>query len=89
MEKIFPWHPTTSGFDASRSLSAVDAENLRGWGFNLVRLGTMWPGVEAVRGEYNVTYLRQLEVIVNNLAANGIETLLQEMLNVIIYNDNR
>lgn len=76
VEKIFPWHPTTTGFDASRSLSAIDAENLRRWGFNIVRLGTMWPGVEPVRGKYNMTYLAQIKTIVDNLGANGIETLL-------------
>jgi hypothetical protein len=26
------------------SLSEIDAANLKEWGFNLVRLGTMWPG---------------------------------------------
>jgi len=76
VEKIFPWHPVTSHFDAARSLSREDAQNLRKWGFNIVRLGTMWPGFESVRGYYNYTYLSEISKIVNYLGDEGIVTLL-------------
>jgi hypothetical protein len=42
--KIAPWHPSTTGFDPLSSLSDIDAANLKSWGFNIVRLGVMWPG---------------------------------------------
>lgn len=74
--KIAPWHPDVSGFDFQNSLSAVDASNLRKWGFNIVRLGVMWPGVEPIRGSYNSTYLDQIETIVDQLASEGIYTIL-------------
>lgn len=76
MEKVFPWHPVIDHFDSVRSLSKKDAQDLRKWGFNIVRLGTMWPGVEPARGQYNYTYLRQLERIVNILGEEGIVTIL-------------
>lgn len=75
--KVFPWYPQTTGFDAKSSLSDIDAKNLKGWGFNVVRLGVMWPGVEpGERGVYNTTYLDQIETIVNNLKANDIYVVL-------------
>lgn len=75
--KIAPWHPTITGFDTENTLSSIDAKNLKQWGFNVVRLGVMWPGVEPKeRGNYNYTYLGQIEKIVNNLAAEDIYTVL-------------
>lgn len=74
--KIFPWTPLTSGFDAFNSLSDIDAKNLRGWGFNIVRLGVMWPGVEPTQGSYNSTYLDEMEVIVNHLKDQNIYVIL-------------
>lgn len=76
VEKVFPWHPVIDHFDASRSMSIQDAQNLRKWGFNIVRLGTMWPGLEPVRGQYNMTYLKEIERIVNILGREGIVTIL-------------
>lgn len=75
--KIPPWHPQVDGFDPSNSLSAEDAVTLKRWGFNVVRLGVMWPGVEpGVRGQYNATYLDQIETIVTNLAKQDIFVIL-------------
>ena len=76
VEKVFPWHPVINHFDPSRSMSGEDARNLRKWGFNIVRLGTMWPGLEPVRGQYNMTYLKEIERIVNLLGSQGIVTIL-------------
>jgi endoglycosylceramidase len=74
--KVPPWHPQTEGFDPQRSLSEIDIKNLQNWGFNAVRLGTMWPGVEPTKGKYNTTYLAVLKQLVDNLAAKGIYTIL-------------
>jgi endoglycosylceramidase len=74
--KIAPWHPSTSGFDANNSLSDVDAQNLRSWGFNVVRLGVMWPGVEPSKGNYDSTYLDEIETIVKNLHNENICVIL-------------
>eukprot|EP00602_Paraphysomonas_sp_CaronLab_P009215 CAMPEP_0185034546 /NCGR_PEP_ID=MMETSP1103-20130426/24526_1 /TAXON_ID=36769 /ORGANISM="Paraphysomonas bandaiensis, Strain Caron Lab Isolate" /LENGTH=479 /DNA_ID=CAMNT_0027571247 /DNA_START=163 /DNA_END=1602 /DNA_ORIENTATION=+ len=75
--KIAPWHPDVSGFDPDNSLSDIDAANLNNWGFNIIRLGVMWPGVEpGKQGDYNMTYLDQLSIIVDNLAAQNITVIL-------------
>lgn len=55
----------------------MDAKNLRNWGFNIVRLGVMWPGVEpGAQGDYDQTYLDQIETIVTNLGKQGISVIL-------------
>jgi endoglycosylceramidase len=58
-------------------LSDIDAANLRKWGFNIVRLGVMWPGVEpGERGVYSQEYLNEIETIVTNLGKNNIKVIL-------------
>ena len=47
------------------------------WGFNAVRLGTMWAGAQPVKqGQFNMTYLSVLEHAVQQLATYGIHVLL-------------
>lgn len=74
--KVAPYVPLFDHFDPQESLSLQDVHDLYDWGFNFVRLGAMWPGVEAIRGQYNTTYLAQLEQIVDALAQKDIYTLL-------------
>ena len=74
--KSSPYHPNPSGPLSSDSFSLADIENLEAWGFNIIRLGTMWPGMEPERSQYNLTYLDIIETIVNNSAAHGIYSLL-------------
>lgn len=75
--KIAPWHPSLGEFDASNSFNKEDARNLRSWGFNIVRLGVMWPGVEpGPRGVYDEDYLNKIQTIVENLAQENIFVLL-------------
>ena len=49
---------------------------LKSLGFNAVRLGLMWPGIEPKQGEYNYTYLQTVGNIVNKLYQNDIYTIL-------------
>lgn len=74
--KVAPWHPNIEGFDPINSLSLEDAINIHSWGFNVLRLGVMWPGVEIQRGVYNETYLDQIEIIVKNLLDQEIYVIL-------------
>lgn len=48
---------------------------MKEWGFNFVRLGVMWEAVEQQEGVYDDAYLDQVEVLINNLGAAGIYTL--------------
>lgn len=45
VQKLFPFYPKLDHFDANYSLSDMDLENLRGWGFNVIRLHVAWEGV--------------------------------------------
>eukprot|EP01133_Synstelium_polycarpum_P009144 gene9144-10727_t len=82
--KIFPWHPSTDGFDPVTSLVAEDIANLQSWGFNAVRFGAMWPGVEPERGVFNQTYLDVIKGMVDELGNAGIYTIIdfhQDLIN--------
>jgi len=74
--KGVPYIPTIDRWDQDISLTVKDFQTLQLLGLNVIRLGVMWPGLEPVRGEYNITYLDQLEWIVRRAADFGIYTLL-------------
>ena len=57
------------------SLTDEDIDNLVRWGFNLVRLGVMWEAVERTPGAFNLTYLGEVEKLINRLGEKGIYTL--------------
>ncbi|CEM31595.1 unnamed protein product [Vitrella brassicaformis CCMP3155] len=74
-----PFHPPSAPdapFDPWRSLSDVDIDHLREWGFNVVRLGLMWPGMEPHGRRFNHTYFGVIEGIVDRLSSRGIYTIL-------------
>lgn len=52
-----------------------DILDLKEWGFNFVRLGVMWEGVERERGVYNDTYLDEVDNLITRLGKQGIYTL--------------
>ncbi len=68
--KLAPYEPSASGFDEA------DAEFLAANGFNVVRLGVIWAGVEPTPGEYNAAYIASIQQTVNMLAAHGIYTII-------------
>jgi endoglycosylceramidase len=51
-------------------------EQLSKWGFNCIRLGILWDGVEPEPGKYDEKYLDKVEERVNWAANNGIYVLL-------------
>ena len=52
------------------------AQDLRGWGLNVVRLGTMWSGLEPREGYYDMEYVEKLKQIITNFKDNGIYVIL-------------
>ncbi|CAF2964848.1 unnamed protein product [Rotaria sp. Silwood2] len=60
--KYFPWYPYQA--PDPPLLDPNYMSNLRDWGFNVIRLGTMWAGAEPLEGQYNETYLSKLKEIV-------------------------
>jgi len=83
IQKSFPWHPSTGDFDPSSSLNAEDMQNLKDWGFNAVRLGVMWHGVEPEQGQYNSTYLQVVRRMVDDMYDQGIYTIVDFHQDVI------
>ncbi len=74
--KVPPYIPTSeNGFDPENSVTDQDIDDLVRWGFNFVRLGVMWEAVERAPGQYNLTYLDEVESLINRLGEKGIYTL--------------
>ena len=69
VEKQFPWYPPTL-------LDKQHLDNLQSWGFNVVRLGMMWSGVETGPYEVNNTYLSIMDGIIDSLGKRGIYVIL-------------
>jgi len=67
--KHYPWYDPAF-LDPARHQQLVD------WGFNALRLGAMWTGVEPAEGEINTTYIGIVEEIVNGLGSRGIYSFL-------------
>ncbi|GMH55275.1 hypothetical protein TrRE_jg4641 [Triparma retinervis] len=67
-------------------MNAQDAKQLADWGFNVIRLGVLWAGVEPVQGEYNYTYLSEIGTIIDTLAAENIYTIIDMHQDVLARN---
>ena len=68
--KLAPYEPSASGF------SEDDAAFLVANGFNVVRLGVIWAGVEPEPGVYDAAYVASIQQTVQMLAAHGIYTII-------------
>ncbi|KAG2377959.1 hypothetical protein C9374_008581 [Naegleria lovaniensis] len=74
--KIAPFHPDRFNFNTNTSLTDKDLQNLRNWGFNVIRLYLSWEGTEPRRGQYNTNYLATLRDIVRQCEKYGIMVIL-------------
>ena len=45
------------------SFSEDDAKLMASIGYNTIRLGVLWAGLEPIEGQYNMTYLEQVRDI--------------------------
>ncbi|CAJ1494482.1 cellulase family glycosylhydrolase [[Mycobacterium] kokjensenii] len=68
--KLAPYEPSASGFDED------DAAFLAANGFNVVRLGVIWAGVEPEPGVIDYDYLASIEDTVEILARHNIVAIL-------------
>jgi endoglycosylceramidase len=51
-------------------------DKISSWGFNCIRLGIIWDGIEPVPGRFDTAYLDKITEFVDRFAARGIYTLL-------------
>jgi endoglycosylceramidase len=73
--KPYPYIPIQDHFDPHMSLSDKDLQDMQDWGITLLRLGVTWESVETSPGQYNMTYLDEIENLVNKLGNYGIYTM--------------
>jgi endoglycosylceramidase len=67
--KIPPYIPDSQVYDSQNSLNDKDIDDLVSWGFNFVRLGVMWEAVETSPGNFNSTYIQEVDTLINKLGA--------------------
>lgn len=89
--KVTPYYPPSNiypapyGVPESKSyFDARDAQLLQEHGFNVVRLGLIWKGLEPARGVFDDRYLDRMADLVDLLRRYGIDVLLdfhQDMAN--------
>ncbi len=53
-----------------------DFRNLKNWGFNVIRLGIFWDGVEPTPGQYDENYLSRLDQLIELAGNNDIGVIL-------------
>ena len=59
------------------------ARDLQSWGLNVVRLGTMWSGLEPREGEYDLEYVNTLKKIISNMREEGVYVILDMHQDVV------
>lgn len=69
--KVAPYHPNEEHGPRS-SFNEQDVLRLKRWGFNVIRLGVTWAGLEPERGKVNGAYVRELRRLVRLAARHGI-----------------
>ena len=69
VQKGFPWYPDVL-------LNEENIKEMASWGFNTIRLGVMWSGVEPQMNVFNETYLNTMVNILDMLERNGISALI-------------
>ena len=75
--KDAPWFPATDNFHSNLSFVEDDAKILSSLGINLIRLGTMWPGVlPQAPGPASKFYLEKIRGIIRMAAQHGIYSIL-------------
>eukprot|EP00929_Paragymnodinium_shiwhaense_P109254 TRINITY_DN7563_c0_g1_i1.p1 TRINITY_DN7563_c0_g1~~TRINITY_DN7563_c0_g1_i1.p1 ORF type:complete len:554 (+),score=122.00 TRINITY_DN7563_c0_g1_i1:81-1742(+) len=73
--KQAPWLPSEGASDFRYSLNDDDAALLRKWGFNVVRFGLMWEGLEPQRDQWDDSYLARFSNFTKRLGKQGVYTL--------------
>jgi len=58
------------------SEGAQEFENFKKWGFNIIRLGVIWDGLEPEPGVYDETYLEKIDQQIEWAKANGLYVFL-------------
>ena len=58
------------------SYSEDDARLMASMGYNVIRLGVLWAGLEPEQGQYNMTYLDQVVECVNIAEKFGLNVVL-------------
>ena len=58
------------------SFSVEDARLMASMGYNTIRLGVLWAGLEPERGHYNMTYLDQVVACVDIAEQHGLHPVL-------------
>ena len=81
--KLPPYIPFQDKFDPFLSLSDEDIKYFKEFGFNVVRLGTMWEAIEKEEGKYDSELLDRFYNLVMKLGENGIYTIIDAHQDIV------
>mmetsp|Transcript_24973 Transcript_24973/g.69919 ORF Transcript_24973/g.69919 Transcript_24973/m.69919 type:complete len:505 (+) Transcript_24973:117-1631(+) len=76
VQKGTPWYPEVL-------LNASRLEQYAHWGFNAIRLGYMWSGVETAPGVYDKAYAGVMREIIENGLEQGVYSLIDNHQDVL------
>ena len=65
------------------SFTENDVLFIKDLGFNAVRLGVLWAGVEPIEGQFNQTYLDEIGEIINTLDKHNIQVIIDSHQDVM------
>ena len=74
VNQLIDYAPVAPGRPTVRPLSDADFAGMAALGFNVVRLGVSWSLLEPRRGQWDHTYLKQVQDAVAMAAAHGMYT---------------
>ncbi len=60
----------------TQQFSKAEFDSLAAWGFNMIRFGIIWSGVEPHPGEYNEKYLEEVDQVISWATEAGLYVLL-------------
>lgn len=69
--KVAPYHPNEE-HGVRSSFNEKDVLRVKRWGFNVIRLGVQWAGLEPERGKVNEAYFQEIRKLVRLAAKHGI-----------------
>ena len=75
VQKSFPWYPPSDNSTGDVPYNEATFDFFKEYGLNIIRLGTMWPGIEPTRGSFNQSYIDEIKKLIDEAGKRDIFTM--------------